>query len=90
MKHALTASDSRTIPYHARIAISQYGDHFRAELFTEDLGDTDGDLISADWPLATRERPTFAPHPTPSPSFTGRDPAALSEAIRNNQQSIIG
>jgi hypothetical protein len=37
MKHALTASDPRAIPYHVRIAISQYGDHFRAELFTEDL-----------------------------------------------------
>jgi WD40 repeat protein len=36
-------------PYHARLAISQYGEQFRAELFTEDLGDTDGDLLPADW-----------------------------------------
>jgi hypothetical protein len=28
--------------YQVRLAISQYGDQFRAELFTEDLGDTDG------------------------------------------------
>jgi hypothetical protein len=33
-------------PYHVRLAISQYGDHFRAELFTEDLGDTEGDLLT--------------------------------------------
>ena len=25
-------------PYHVRLAVSQYGDQFRAELFTEDLG----------------------------------------------------
>jgi hypothetical protein len=31
------------------LAISQYGDRFRAELFTEDLGDTDGELLPADW-----------------------------------------
>jgi hypothetical protein len=36
-------------PYHVRLAISQYGDRFRAELFTEDLGDTDGELLPADW-----------------------------------------
>jgi hypothetical protein len=36
-------------PYHARLAISQYGDRFRAELFTEDLGDTDGELLPAAW-----------------------------------------
>jgi WD40 repeat protein len=36
-------------PYHVRLAISQYGDRFRAELFTEDLGDTDGALLPADW-----------------------------------------
>jgi hypothetical protein len=36
-------------PYHVRLAISQYGDLFRAELFTEDLGDTDGELLPADW-----------------------------------------
>jgi formylglycine-generating enzyme required for sulfatase activity len=36
-------------PYHVRLAISQYGDQFRAELFTEDLGDTDGDLLPVKW-----------------------------------------
>ena len=36
-------------PYHVRLAISQYGDRFRAELFTEDLGDTDGELLPANW-----------------------------------------
>jgi WD40 repeat protein len=36
-------------PYHVRLAISQYGEQFRAELFTEDLGDTDGELLPADW-----------------------------------------
>jgi WD40 repeat protein len=36
-------------PYHVRLAISQYGDRFRAELFTEDLGDTEGQLLPADW-----------------------------------------
>lgn len=32
-------------PYHVRLAVSQAGDQFRAELFTEDLGDTDGDTL---------------------------------------------
>ena len=32
-------------PYHVRLAVTQYGDQFRAELFTEDLGDTEGDLL---------------------------------------------
>ena len=36
-------------PYHVRLAISQYGEQFRAELFTEDLGDTDGEPLPADW-----------------------------------------
>ena len=36
-------------PYHVRLALSQYGEQFRAELFTEDLGDTDGDLLPPDW-----------------------------------------
>ena len=34
-----------TTPYHVRLAVSQYGEQFRAELFTEDLGDTEGDLL---------------------------------------------
>jgi WD40 repeat protein len=38
-----------TNPYHVRLAISQYGKQFRAELFTEDLGDTDGVLPPAEW-----------------------------------------
>jgi hypothetical protein len=33
-------------PYHVRLAVSQYGEQFRAELFTEDLGDTEGDQLS--------------------------------------------
>jgi WD40 repeat protein len=33
-------------PYHVRLAVSQYGEQFRAELFTEDLGDTEGDVLS--------------------------------------------
>lgn len=33
-------------PYHVRLAVSQYGDQFRAELFTEDLGDTEGDVLN--------------------------------------------
>ena len=37
--------------YHVRLAISQYGDQFRAELFTEDLGDTEGDLLPASWEI---------------------------------------
>jgi WD40 repeat protein len=36
-------------PYHVRLAVSQYGDQFRAELFTEDLGDTVGDVLPARW-----------------------------------------
>src|SRR5262245_44787683 len=32
-------------PYHVRLAVSQYGEQFRTELFTEDLGDTEGDLL---------------------------------------------
>jgi len=37
-------------PYHVRLAVSQYGNHFRSELFTEDIGDTDGDfIIDAKW-----------------------------------------
>ena len=31
-------------PYHVRLTISQFGELFRAELFTEDLGGTEGDL----------------------------------------------
>ncbi|HVK14350.1 MAG TPA: AAA family ATPase [Gemmataceae bacterium] len=34
-----------TAPYHVRLAVTQYGDQFRTELFTEDLGDTEGDLL---------------------------------------------
>lgn len=34
-------------PYHVRLAISQYRGQFRAELFTEDLGDTTGKLLPA-------------------------------------------
>src|SRR5262245_4226766 len=33
-------------PYHVRLAVSQYGEQLRAELFTEDLGDTEGDLLT--------------------------------------------
>src|SRR5438067_387114 len=33
-------------PYHVRLAVSQYGEQFRAELFTEDLGDTEGDVLT--------------------------------------------
>jgi hypothetical protein len=36
-------------PYHVRLTISQFGENFRAELFTEDLGDTEGDLLPARW-----------------------------------------
>jgi hypothetical protein len=36
-------------PYHVRLAVSQYGGQFRAELFIEDLGDTEGDLLPARW-----------------------------------------
>src|SRR6476469_1511840 len=36
-------------PYHVRLTISQTGENFRAELFTEDLGDTEGDLLPARW-----------------------------------------
>jgi hypothetical protein len=46
-------------PYHIRIAISQYRDRFRAELFTEDLGDTDGDLIDADWSILNEHWSNF-------------------------------
>jgi hypothetical protein len=44
-----------TNPYHVRLAISQYGERFRAELFTEDLGDTDGELLPTDWQKQVRE-----------------------------------
>ncbi len=47
-------------PYHARLAISQYGDQFRAELFTEDLGDTEGDLLPARWKVLDRWMPFLA------------------------------
>src|SRR5262245_53509514 len=47
--------------YHVRLAISQYGEQFRAELFTEDLGDTEGDLVKADWEDLLRE---LGPSPT--------------------------
>ncbi len=33
-------------PYPVRLAVSQHGDQFRAELFTEDLGDTEGDVLN--------------------------------------------
>ena len=42
-------------PYHVRLAISQYGGQFRAELFTEDLGDTNGDLLPVPWELLDEE-----------------------------------
>jgi WD40 repeat protein len=35
--------------YHVRLALSEYEGQFRSELFTEDLGDTDGDLLPARW-----------------------------------------
>jgi WD40 repeat protein len=38
-----------TNPYHVRLSISQYGDRYKAELFTEDLGDTEGEFLPADW-----------------------------------------
>jgi hypothetical protein len=37
------------------LAVSQYGDQLRAELFTEDLGDTDGDLLPGKWELLNDE-----------------------------------
>lgn len=36
-------------PYHVRLSLSQYGDRYKAELFTEDLGDTEGEFLPADW-----------------------------------------
>jgi WD40 repeat protein len=36
-------------PYHVRLSVSQYGDRLRAELFTEDLGDTEGEFLPAKW-----------------------------------------
>ncbi len=47
-------------PYHVRLAISQYSDQFRAELFTEDLGDTEGDLLPARWEVLDRWAPFLA------------------------------
>jgi hypothetical protein len=53
------------IPYHVRLAISQFDEYFRVELFTEDLGDTNGDLVSAkvweatDAKLATLRESSF-------------------------------
>jgi hypothetical protein len=35
--------------YHVYLSVSQYGDKYRAELFTEDLGGTDGDLLPMQW-----------------------------------------
>jgi WD40 repeat protein len=42
-------------PYRVRLALSQYGEQFRAELFTEDLGDTDGELLPAEWEAKLNE-----------------------------------
>jgi WD40 repeat protein len=47
-------------PYHVRLAVSQYGDQFRAELFTEDLGDTEGDLLPARWDVLDEWLPYLA------------------------------
>jgi hypothetical protein len=47
-------------PYHVRLAVSQYGDQFRAELFTEDLGDTDGNLLPARWDVLDEWLPYLA------------------------------
>lgn len=46
-------------PYHVRLAISQYGDRFRSELFTEDLGDTSGDLLPVQWELLDDDFKTY-------------------------------
>jgi WD40 repeat protein len=35
--------------YHVYLSISQFGDQFRSELFTEDLGSTDGELLPVEW-----------------------------------------
>src|SRR5262249_44211218 len=35
--------------YHVYLSVSQYGDKYRAELFTEDLGGTEGELLPIDW-----------------------------------------
>lgn len=45
------------MPYHVRIALSQYGDQFRAEIFTEDLGDTEGELTAANWQVLESKWP---------------------------------
>ena len=46
--------------YHVRLAISEYEGQFRSELFTEDLGDTDGDLLPAEWNVMEDWIPSLA------------------------------
>jgi hypothetical protein len=42
-----TEGDSVPEHYHVRLALSEHQGSFRVELFTEDLGDTSGDLLSS-------------------------------------------
>ena len=49
-------------PYHVRLAVSQYGEQFRIELFTEDLGDTEGDLLTELPPSTLMEPSGFQGH----------------------------
>src|SRR3954470_5792425 len=60
-------------PYHVRVALSQYGDRFRAELFTEDLGDTDGDLTNTDWRVHEQNWPDLLAGGVTLPTDSARD-----------------
>jgi WD40 repeat protein len=42
-------SYDRVTYYNVYLSVSQYGDKYRAELFTEDLGGTEGELLPIDW-----------------------------------------
>jgi WD40 repeat protein len=68
-------------PYHVRLAISQYGERFRSELFTEDLGDTEGDLLPVEWEALKEWLPYLAQGAASLPPDSAR---ALGKELFNH------
>src|SRR5438309_2246177 len=71
-------------PYYVRLSISQYGDQFRSELFTEDLGDTEGDLLPVRWGVLDEWMPFLAHGAAALP------PDAARKVGKELYQSILG
>jgi WD40 repeat protein len=59
-------------PYHVRLSVSQYGDKLKAELFTEDLGDTEGEFLPAQWQVMEEWIPYLSQGATGLPPDSAR------------------